>query len=121
MDVWITIFTYLDLSPKRVSEFATSCKMFKEICNLNYLWYHTYKYTFPVLYQEKSSELEWNKIVWISEVKKNYVLLTAFKQIITSMNENKETGNTHFKAATSDKKKFEEAINYYKTALNLAK
>lgn len=128
LDVWITILTYLNLSPKRVVEFSTTCKMFKEICNFNYLWYFSYKYTFPVLHSEKSEEenFEWSKINWISEIQKNYLLLSAFKHIVTSMNENKEAGNEHFKeAAKADEgkraEKYDEAISYYKTALDLAK
>lgn len=102
--------------------------MFREICHFNYLWYYTYKYTFPVLHEEKASDSEfaWNKIDWTSEVKKNFLLLSAFKHIVTSMNDNKETGNEHFKMATkagedSRTTEYDEAINYYKAALDLAK
>lgn len=102
--------------------------MFKEICHFNYLWYFSYKYTFPALHAEKSEEAnkDWNNISWISEIQKNYLLLSAFKHIITSMNENKEAGNELFKIAAKASEstradKYNEAITYYKTALDLAK
>jgi hypothetical protein len=44
--------------------------MFKEICHFNYLWYFSYKYTFPALHAEKSEKAnkDWNKRSWISEI-----------------------------------------------------
>ena len=52
--------------------------------------------------------------------------MSAFKHIVTSMNENKEAGNELFKVAASASEatradKYNEAIAYYKTALDLAK
>jgi hypothetical protein len=48
-----------------------------------------------VLHSEKalSKTFDWSATSWISETKKNYLLLSAFKEIITSMNDNKEKGN----------------------------
>jgi uncharacterized protein YpuA (DUF1002 family) len=62
----------------------------------------------------------------VNEIQKNYLLLSAFKSIITSMNQNKEKGNEHFKAAVSSTAEtrddeYREALAYYKTSLKLAK
>jgi hypothetical protein len=102
--------------------------MFREICSVNFLWYHSYKFTFPVLHEEISikKDFNWAATSWISEIQRNYLLLSAFKSIITSMNQNKEKGNEHFKAAVSGSAEtrddeYREALSYYKTSLKLAK
>jgi tetratricopeptide (TPR) repeat protein len=73
-----------------------------------------------MLLMEKKDQLadkfDRNNFDWKSEVKKNYTLLSAFRHIVTAMNDSKETGNEHFK-----KSEFEEAITYYKQSLRLAK
>ena len=104
------------------------CKMFREICSVNFLWYHSYKFTFPVLHEEKSlkKDFAWAATSWVSEIQRNYLLLSAFKSIITSMNQNKEKGNEHFKAAVSSgaetrDDEYREALSYYKTSLKVAK
>lgn len=108
--------------------------MFREICSVNFLWYHSYKFTFPVLHEEKSTKknFNWAATSWVNEIQRNYLLLSAFKSIITSMNQNKEKGNEHFKAAVSSSAdsnvksetrddEYREALSYYKTSLKLAK
>ena len=102
--------------------------MFREICTNNYLWYHSYKFTFQILHDEKTldKDFNWSKTSWISEIKKNYLLLSAFQSIIDSMNDNKEKGNQHFKKASNctpeaSKEEYKEALSYYKTSLKLAK
>lgn len=66
--------------------------------------------------KEEVEKFDRNNFDWKSEIKKNYLLLSAFSEIVTSMNDSKETGNEHFKKA-----EYEEAINYYKQSLRLAK
>lgn len=52
----------------------------------------------------------------MNETKKNYLYLQAFKQIIKAMGEYKEKGNVHFQ-----KLEYQEALDIYKSALDLAK
>ena len=52
----------------------------------------------------------------MNETKKNYLYLQAFKKIIAAMGESKEQGNVHFK-----KQEYQEALDIYKNALDLAK
>jgi hypothetical protein len=129
IEVWILILTGIELSPKVVRNFARGCRMFREICKSNYLWYHSYKYTFPILHQEKSEvpNFHFKFIEWKSEIEKNYLLLGAFSHIIKNMNESKESGNDCFrnasKIAETDErtKEYERAITYYKQAFDLEK
>jgi hypothetical protein len=74
--------------------------MFRQICEMNHVWQHCYKSTFPVLHNEMSLKPEFDRkgLDWQSETKKNLLYLTAFKQIIEAMNENKEKGNILFRA-----------------------
>lgn len=117
-EVWVIIFSYMDSSPNKIVEFCRCNKMFNQIGQMNLVWFHSYAQTFPVLLEEKREveKFDRNKFDWKSEIKKNYLLLTAFKHIVTAMNDSKETGNEHFKKA-----EYEEAINYYKQSLRLAK
>ena len=80
LDVWILILTYLDLRPKQVTDFAKGCKMFYMICYNNYIWYHSYKFTFPLLHKNKIDEKDFNRnsTDWKSEIKKNFLLLSAY-------------------------------------------
>ena len=82
-----------------------------------------YKCTFPILYQEmkdqkrlKKQEFDTKSIDWKGETKKNYLYLAAFSKIIDGMSKDKEKGNEHFKKA-----EYEQALVYYKSALDLAK
>ena len=122
-EVWFIILEFIDLQPKTLTNLSRSCKMFKEICQFNNVWNMGYRCTFPILYQEmkeskrlKKEEFCIKSIDWKSETKKNYLYLAAFYSIIEGMSKDKEKGNDHFKKA-----EYEEALVFYKSALDLAK
>jgi len=129
IEVWIMILSCLELSPKVVNDFSKGCRMFREICKSNYLWFHVYKYTFPILHGEKAEVpgFHFKTIAWKAEIEKNYLLLGAFSHIIKNMNDSKESGNDCFRNASKIEdvdertKEYERAITFYKQAFNLEK
>jgi hypothetical protein len=78
------MLTFLEMQPKEVNAFAKGCKMFYMICQNNFIWYHSYKFTFPALHESKAQDEGFNRnsIDWKSEIKKNFLLLSAYQTII---------------------------------------
>ena len=64
----------------------------------------------------KKQEFCTKSIDWKGETKKNYLYLSAFYTIVNGMSIDKEKGNEHFK-----KGEYEQALVFYKSALDLAK
>jgi hypothetical protein len=53
------------------------------------------------LHEQKAEVQNFNRnaVDWKSEIKKNFLLLSAYQTIISQMSDTKDIGNTHFRDA----------------------
>jgi hypothetical protein len=93
--------------------------MFNELSCHNLLWLFVYKNEFPEKFNKfniiniNKQQKDYN---WKAESKKLWILVNGFKEIMLTINENKEKGNEKFR-----NKEYYESKSWYIIALDIIK